>query len=123
MSISDPEALGARLREARTAHGWSQAYLAELIGASRHWVMQMERGKSTVEMGLVLRAVLQLGLEVDLRPLEASGPIDVSAPSAAPVHPSGTVPYMPPVLVDLEQVLERARGDRLDLPTSLGTAP
>ena len=35
---------------------------------SRDWIVQLEKGKATVELGLVLRALKALGLLVDISP-------------------------------------------------------
>lgn len=43
---------------------WSQAELADKIGVSRQWVSYMERGRTTAEFHLVLKALHALGYEV-----------------------------------------------------------
>ena len=69
MRIKTVETLGELVRDQRKQRGWSQSRLADKIGASRLWVGQFEKGKETVEMGLVLKAVraLDLGLAASLR--------------------------------------------------------
>ena len=46
--------------------GWTQAELAERIEVSRQWVVALERGKATAELGATLRAVIALGMVADL---------------------------------------------------------
>lgn len=58
--------LGATVRDARLRRGWTQAQLADRIGASRQWVIALEHGKPTAELGTALRAVAALGLVADL---------------------------------------------------------
>ncbi len=85
-SVRDVAALARQHREEK---GWSQARLAEAVGVGREWIIDFEKGKSTVEWGLVLRTLRELNLQLDLSP-------------ALPVRPSraGT---------DLTAILDRTR--------------
>lgn len=67
MQIRTARDIGAAIRERRRAGGWDQQTLADRIGVSRLWVSQMENGKPTVQLGLVLRAmaVLDIPLRID----------------------------------------------------------
>ncbi len=69
MRIKTVETLGELVRDQRKQRGWSQSRLADEIGASRLWVGQFEKGKETVELGLVFKALraLDLGLDASLR--------------------------------------------------------
>lgn len=58
--------LAAAVRAAREQQGLTQAELAERIGVSRFWVVAFEKGKESVELGTVLRALTALGLRLDL---------------------------------------------------------
>jgi HTH-type transcriptional regulator / antitoxin HipB len=58
--------LGAAVRDARLRHGWTQAELADRIGVSRQWVISLERGKASAELGPALRAIATLGMVADL---------------------------------------------------------
>lgn len=73
--------LGAALRDARTARGWTQAHLAETAGVSRQLVVDVERGRRPgTELSRVLAIARALGLGVTLTPLptgEAS-PMDAA---------------------------------------------
>lgn len=58
--------LGAAIRAERRRLGLSQAALAERAGVGRDWIIGLEKGKPTAEVGLVLRTVRALGLTVQL---------------------------------------------------------
>ena len=68
MRLKTARELGMRLREAREDQGLTQEELAERIGASRRWVWEMEKGKETLHLGLVLKAISALRLTFDVRP-------------------------------------------------------
>lgn len=59
-----PATVGAQVRDARMAAGLSQSELGARIGASRFWVAQFEKGKPSAELGLALKALHAIGLEV-----------------------------------------------------------
>ncbi len=52
---------GEFIRAARKRAGITQADLAYRLGVSRKWVSEVERGKPTVEFGMVLTALRFLG--------------------------------------------------------------
>lgn len=58
--------LGRAIRQRRRARGWSQSRLAEQARVSRQWVVAMEGGKATAELGSVLRTLAALDLAIDL---------------------------------------------------------
>ncbi|MDT8370028.1 MAG: helix-turn-helix domain-containing protein [Longimicrobiales bacterium] len=72
MNVTNEREMGLMLRERRRDLGLTQAELAEQIGASRYWVIEMEKGKSTAEVGLMLRALRVLGLVIDIRAVSGS---------------------------------------------------
>jgi y4mF family transcriptional regulator len=77
MRLKTARELGMRLKEAREDLGITQDQLAERIGTSRRWVWDLERGKETLHLGLVLRAILALGLRLDVGPsVPGQGPAD-----------------------------------------------
>jgi HTH-type transcriptional regulator/antitoxin HipB len=94
MRVRTAKDMGLLAREQRKRRGWGQAELAERVGVSRQWVVAFERGKSGAPLGLVLRTLHELGLELDLR-------VGGGAASA-----SGEVL---PSAIDLDALLERAR--------------
>lgn len=66
MIVRNAKSLGQLIRDRRLKRGWSQAQLGVQIGASRFWVADVEKGKPTVEVGLVLGALQVLGLVLDV---------------------------------------------------------
>lgn len=58
--------LTAAIRDRRAILGWTQQDLAEKIHMSRKWVSDMERGKPTVEILPLMRAISAVGLEIEL---------------------------------------------------------
>lgn len=66
--------LGASIRSNRSARHLSQTDLAKRAGVSRKWVSELESGKSTVEVGLVLQVLDALDLDIRLVPRPESEP-------------------------------------------------
>jgi len=101
--------LGLLVKDRRRSLSLSQAELAGRIGASRHWVMAVEAGKPTVELGLVLDALSALELVCNLRPLEAfTGARGLDErPGASPDASGSSAPR--PMSSDLSRVLSRTR--------------
>jgi HTH-type transcriptional regulator/antitoxin HipB len=64
MRISSIQDLASLVRSRRKAAGLTQADLAAQIGAKALWVSQFERGKSTAQVGLVLRALKVLDIDL-----------------------------------------------------------
>jgi transcriptional regulator with XRE-family HTH domain len=65
MLIRTPADVGAAIRDRRRQLRLDQASLAKRIGASRQWVVGIERGRSRAELGLVLRALDALGVRLN----------------------------------------------------------
>ncbi len=74
MKARTTKSIGAAIKQRRIELGLDQPELAKRIGASRHWVIDMEQGKDGVEIGRVLRAIDTLGLVIDIS-TRASTPI------------------------------------------------
>ena len=72
MLIRTPADLGAVVRDRRKQLGLGQAALAEKVGASRQWVVGIERGHTRAELGLVLRTLDTLGIRLETRDKEAA---------------------------------------------------
>ena len=66
MIVRTVKDLGALVRERRRSLGWSQSDLGEKIGVQRLWVSQFEAGKATAHIGLVMRTLRALDLEVQV---------------------------------------------------------
>lgn len=95
MRIRTAKDLGAVLRERRHELGLSQAELASRVGASRQWIIDLERGKPGIGVGLVLRVVDALGATLRIEHGAAAGGDDLGVPD-----------------IDLAAVIDRARGKR-----------
>src|SRR6266545_2521134 len=63
-AVRDPGDLGAAVRAARRARGWTQAELAARARVGRQWLVSLERGHERAELGLVLAVLRELGLEL-----------------------------------------------------------
>ncbi len=68
MRTPNAMALGGFVADLRRSLKIRQADLALRAGVSRQWVVAMEQGKPTLEVGLVLRTLETLGLEVAVKP-------------------------------------------------------
>ena len=75
MLIRTARDLGAVIRDNRRLLGLGQQALADRIGVSRQWVVEVEKGKPRAEVGLVLRALDALGV-VLVPDSNVSGPDD-----------------------------------------------
>lgn len=66
MLIRTARDLGAVIRDHRRRLGLGQQALADRIGVSRQWVVEVEKGKPRAEVGLILRALDALGVTLVL---------------------------------------------------------
>ena len=76
MLIRTPRDLGAAIRERRKLRGMGQREIAERIGVSRQWVIGIEKGKARAELGLILRLLDSLDIEVRLEHARDDGADD-----------------------------------------------
>lgn len=67
MHVKSATELGEAIRDARKAQGLRQGELALAAGTGRRFIVELERGKSTAQVGQVLRVIQALGLSVDLQ--------------------------------------------------------
>lgn len=67
MIVRTTKDLAHLIRDQRSRKLLTQASLAELVGVSRKWIVDLEAGKRTVDMSLVFRTIKALGLEMDVR--------------------------------------------------------
>ncbi len=84
MTIRTPRDLGLIIRDRRHTKGLGQEELARRIGVRRQWVINIEKGKPTAEVGLILKALVTLGLALDVsegqaRSKAAKGQADIDA--------------------------------------------
>jgi transcriptional regulator with XRE-family HTH domain len=65
--ITDPQALGVAIREARLAHSWTQVDLAQRARVSRRFVQDIERGsRPGAELARVMAVLRALGRGIQL---------------------------------------------------------
>ena len=64
MRIRTPIDFGAVIRDRRKKLQLDQKSLADKVGVSRQWIVEVEKGKPGAEMGLVLRTVEALGISL-----------------------------------------------------------
>jgi transcriptional regulator with XRE-family HTH domain len=70
--------LGAVIKGQRRSRNWTQAQLADAVGTTRAWVIAIEHGKASAELGLVLRTLAALDLVADIVPVPSTpGTIDL----------------------------------------------
>jgi HTH-type transcriptional regulator / antitoxin HipB len=93
LKLRTPADVGALIRDRRRTLGLDQAELAERIGVKRLWVNQVERGKPGASLGLVLRALA--AVDVDMQALTNDG--------------SGTSKHPPIAGPDVNVIVENAR--------------
>jgi HTH-type transcriptional regulator/antitoxin HipB len=72
MRARTPRDIGLIMRERRRVLAWGQQELASRVGVSRQWVVDVEQGKPGTEIGLVLRALSALEIDVLLESPESS---------------------------------------------------
>lgn len=64
MKITRPEDIGALIKGYRTERGLSQAQLAAQLQTTQKWISHIENGKPSAQVGLVLRALNEIGLHL-----------------------------------------------------------
>lgn len=69
-SIQSAEDLGLVIRAVRKCGHVRQDDLASIVGVSRQFAVDVEKGKPTIQLGRVLRLLKELGIElsVDIPP-------------------------------------------------------
>ena len=80
MILRTPQDIGAIIRQRRRELDLDQRTLADRVGVSRQWIIDVEAGKPRVELGLVLRTLDALGLR-----LTTDEPKKSKRPAAPPV--------------------------------------
>ena len=91
MQVRAPSDLGQAIRQRRKQLGLDQRSLAERVGVSRQWIVEIEKGKPRAELGLVLRTLKALELQ-----------LEIGNPSVPRRATAGEV--------DLDALIEKARG-------------
>jgi HTH-type transcriptional regulator / antitoxin HipB len=77
MRIVDARDLGLYVRQRRHDLGLTQSDLADAAGVSRRWLLGLESGKETTQVGLVFRTLDALGLVLDARADAPPDPVDL----------------------------------------------
>ena len=95
MRIRTPLDLGLAIRDRRRTLKLSQTELARKAGVGRQWVVAIEQGKSSAELGLVLRTLSALDLPLTI------DPGDHRPPSSDDISP-----------VDIDAIVNVAKKDR-----------
>lgn len=66
MKINRPADLAALVREAHQQKGWTQVELAKRLEVHRDWGLRLESGAPDVALGIVLRALSELSIELQV---------------------------------------------------------
>jgi HTH-type transcriptional regulator/antitoxin HipB len=66
MEIRRPAELGAYIMSVRRARGLNQQELAARLGVSRIWIGQIERGKASPRLDLILRTLNELEITLSV---------------------------------------------------------
>ena len=76
--LNTSQAVGALLRQRRLALALTQANVASLGHTGQRFVIDLERGKPTVQLQKVLAVLDLLGLELVIQPKPDTAAVDVS---------------------------------------------
>jgi HTH-type transcriptional regulator/antitoxin HipB len=87
MNITKPRDVGRLIRARRRQIGWSQETLAERVHTTRRWISEIEHGKPTAEIGLVLATLQTLGIALRVEPTTV-GQKPVRSQAERPQQPS-----------------------------------
>ena len=94
MLLKTPIDIGSAVRDRRRRLGLGQDELAARVGVSRKWIIDVEKGKPRIALGLLLRTLDALGLH-----------ISINADGAPVARKRGkSVPA-----IDIDRVLDSAR--------------
>ena len=63
MKVNTVKEFGAEIKKRRKKLGYTQAFLAEFTGFSVSFISDLERGKSTAELGKALALTNMLGMD------------------------------------------------------------
>jgi HTH-type transcriptional regulator / antitoxin HipB len=94
MRIRTTVDLGVLIRDRRIALGLNQKALADKVGVSRQWIVEIEKGKPRAEIALVLRAIDLLGIPLTANETTKEKGRDMQSP------------------VDIDSIISAARGKR-----------
>lgn len=84
MHVGSTKDIGLLIRARRTDKDWTQADLARSLGTTQRWISEIENGKATAEIGMVLQALSMLGIRLEAAPADAPrSKAQVAAPDLA----------------------------------------
>lgn len=66
--VADPSTLGRIVRETRRALKLTQPKLALSAGVGVRFLVEIEKGKPTAQIGKIMRVLAALGIEIQLSP-------------------------------------------------------
>lgn len=66
MKLRTARDVGAAIRDWRKKRGFDQGELADKVGVSRRWIVQVERGKPRAAQNLVLKTFYVLGVSLTI---------------------------------------------------------
>ena len=66
MSIQNPEQLGAAIREKRKMLNVTQKELAMTCGTGVRFIVDLEKGKATCQVGKALQVLQALGMTIEI---------------------------------------------------------
>ncbi len=96
MLIQYPFDVAMAVRARRRQLKLRQLEVAKEAKVGREWLVDLEHGKPTVELGLVMRLLETLGLEISLRATEAPPAWTVPLTAAAAKRAEALAEYRPP---------------------------
>ena len=96
MLVDRPLDVALAVRARRGQLKLRQIEVAKAARVGREWLVDLERGKPTVELGLVMRTLETLGLRLSLRAGEAPPPWTVPLTAAAARRAEVAAEYRPP---------------------------
>jgi HTH-type transcriptional regulator/antitoxin HipB len=97
----DANDIGRVIREQRRRLGLDQQELANRVGVSRQWIVEIEHGKPRAEIGLVLKTINALNLGINIVPDRRPG-----RPQSSPLSDGRKGARD----IDIDILIERARG-------------
>ena len=78
MQLRTAKDFGALIRDRRKKSGLDQAELAEMVGVSRKWIIDVEKGKPRAALSLVLQTLDALGVPISADGANEAAIADVS---------------------------------------------
>jgi len=67
INVTSPKDIGVLIKARRKANGLAQSELARQVGVSRRWLNQVEAGKAGASIGLILKTLGALGVNLQVQ--------------------------------------------------------